>query len=80
MAQSGEREARPSRASGERVNTDCTVAAALSISPHGGWCFFYFFSLTPPPPKKTTTTKKQLPSHGAFRGLPKKGFCISSKT
>lgn len=39
MAQSGEREAGPS-ASGERVNTDCTVVPVMSISPHGG-CFIF---------------------------------------
>lgn len=40
MAQSGEREAGPSRASGERLNADCMVVPEMSISPHGG-CFIF---------------------------------------
>lgn len=56
MAQSGEREAGPSCASGERVNTDCTVVSVMSISPHGG-CFIFLTS----PHKRKKIIKKNKP-------------------
>lgn len=59
MAQSGEREAGPSRAAGERVNTDCTVVPVMSISPHGG-CFIFLDLPALPPEKEKKKTSKPL--------------------